>query len=101
MASLEQQETYEAILKLYDLAEELVYTVESATVTDEEAYLELIEPMVEQLAEAADTLTEEYAFLVKEGAEFGQDRKKKMEAALQQIFAIVEQCKKHVNNTEH
>lgn len=100
MANIEQQETYEAILKLYDLAEELVHTVESSVVADEEAYLELIEPMVEELAEAADILTEEYAALVKAGESPSLDRKKKMEAALQKIFAIVEQCRKYNNYTE-
>lgn len=95
MSGNEQQETYEAIMKLYDLAEELVHTVDSSLITDEEAHLMLIAPLVEQLADSADILVEEFTALAQQGEEMNMGRKRKMELALGKVFAVVEQCKKY------
>ena len=95
MVNDEQEETYQAILELYDLAEALVHTVESPYVDDQEQHLALIEPLVEQLTDAADILAEEYTALVKRKEPIDDARKMKMETALGRIFAVIEQCKKH------
>lgn len=97
MTNDQQEETYRAILKLYDLAEQLVYTVDSPLVEDQDEHLMRIEPMVRQLATAAEILVEEYAALVKRGEPLDDIRKSKMQVALGQIFDVLEQCKQYDN----
>lgn len=100
MATKEQQEAYEAIMKLYDLAEELVHTAEPSSPENEEAHWKLIEPLVEQLAESADTLVEEFTALAQHGEAMNHLRKHKMELALGKVLSVLEQCKKYTASSE-
>ena len=58
---LEKQ--YKQITELYDLAEELASTVESKFFSNQEEQITLIEPLISQVAETADLLSEEYVSL--------------------------------------
>ncbi len=97
MATRKQQETYETIMQLYDMAEALVDTADAANLSEEEedARLALVEPLVVQLADATDVLVREYTTLVRQGKSIDPLRKQKLEQALSRIFAIVEECRQY------
>lgn len=82
---------YHEICGLYDLAEEMLNTCESDYVSDPEAQLSLIEPLVEQVGESADVLTEEFINVAG-----GTGNKKKIEAALRKLFMAVDEYQKRV-----
>jgi hypothetical protein len=56
----EMEQGYHSIMSFYDLAEELASTVDSQFVKDPASQLALVEPLIEQLSDSADVLTEEY-----------------------------------------
>lgn len=82
---------YHEICGLYDLAEEVLNTCESDYISDPETQLNLIEPLVEQVGESADVLTEEFI-----NAASGQGNKKKIEAALRKLFVAIDDYQKRV-----
>jgi hypothetical protein len=88
------EEHYYEITDLYDLAEELVATVESDFVDDAEAQLKIVEPLIEEIEEAAEVLTEEYMLMV----ETPKPRQKntKMEGALRRIYVAIDAYHKRV-----
>lgn len=96
--SKEQHEnTYSSILKFYDFAEKLVSTVENEMVNDPAMQLDIIEPLVEQLEEATDVLSEEYRNFVRTGKEPGVFAKKRIEKAMGKIYASIQFCKNQKN----
>ena len=60
ITSEHHEENYNSIIRFYDLAEELIDTVESKEIEDPSTQLDFIEPLVEQIEEATDVLAEEY-----------------------------------------
>lgn len=82
------EEHYYDITSLYDLAEALVETVECKAQQNPEAQLAIIEPLVDELTEAADILTEEYIAVL----EGNKPRKanKKIEVALRRIYMAID-----------
>ena len=95
MAELEQH--YYEITELYDLAEELVNTVESEMTQDPQAQLLLVEPLIEEIGEAADILTEEYMDIV-EGSK-PRKSNRKMEGALRRIYTAIDAYHKRVDTS--
>lgn len=81
---LEKQ--YRQITGLYDLAEDLASTVESDFVKDKEAQIDLIEPLIAQVAETADILSEEYVSLFEVPIR-KKSAKGRIETALRKLFA--------------
>ena len=81
---------YDQILAFYDIAEQLIHTVEHARVKDPEMQLDLIEPIVLQIEEGTDVLAEEYRLFVQEGNTPGAFTNKRIERALAQIFGAIE-----------
>lgn len=84
---LEKQ--YRQITGLYDLAEELAATVESDFVQDKDAQVALVEPLINQVAETADVLSEEYVSLF-EVPTRKKSAKGRVETALRKLFAALE-----------
>lgn len=86
MESMEQK--YYEITELYDLAQELIDTVESEFVQDKTEQLVLVQPLVEQLGDSADVLGEEFISLMEQPK--NRNNPKKVEAALRKIYMAVQ-----------
>lgn len=90
--------TYNAIISFYDLAEKLIESVEHPDIKDPVSQLDFVEPIVKQLEEATDILSEEYRSFVTTGKKPGFLAKKKIEKAIKTVnFALLE-CKKNLAN---
>jgi superfamily I DNA/RNA helicase len=96
MVNDEQHKAFEAIIKLYDLAENLLETTFDPQVIDPEQHLDAIEPLIDHIAEATDNLVDEYTALVKEGKEFQPESKERLEMSLRTIHAAINECKKAI-----
>ena len=89
MASKEElQEKYYDITELYDLAQELIETVESEFVKQPKAQLKLVEPLAEEVGDAADVLTEEFIALADGKKKFRN--KSRIEGALRKVYMAIE-----------
>ncbi len=89
----ESEKTYKQIVKFYDLAEQLVETVEDPNVEDPIAQLEFVEPIVEQLESATDMLSEEYRNFIETGKAPGFLTRKRIEKNLRKIYLALDACK--------
>ena len=54
------EEKYNAVTRIYDLADQLLSTVESPFVRDVEAQMNLVEPIINEISDATDILAEEF-----------------------------------------
>lgn len=90
--------TYEAIIGFYDLAEKLVDSVEHPGVKDPVSQLDFVEPIVKQLEEATDILSEEYRNFVATGKKPGFLAKKKIEKAIRTINIALLECKNNIED---
>lgn len=82
---------YHEITALYDHAEALVATVESDFVQDPNLQLEIVEPLIMELGDAADVLGEEF-MLIAESRRFKHSNKAskaRIEASLRKVFVAV------------
>jgi len=87
----EMKSKYDDVTKLYDFAEELVSTVESEFVKDPALQLEIVEPLINELSEATDVLSEELIYIA-EGKKYktsGKANKTRVEASFRRIFAAI------------
>lgn len=93
MAELEQH--YYEMTELYDLAEALVETVESEFIDNPEQQLAIVEPLIDEIGESTDILTEEFMKIV----EGKKPRKSnpKMEGALRRIYTAIDAYHKRVD----
>ncbi len=85
--ALERQ--YQQITSLYDLAEELAATVESKFVQNQEEQIALVEPLITQVAETADVLSEEYVSLFEVPIR-KKSAKNRVEGVLRKLYAAFE-----------
>lgn len=90
--------TYNAIIGFYDLAEKLIDSVEHPDIKDPVSQLDFVEPIVKQLEEATDILSEEYRNFVTTGIKPGFLAKKKIEKAIRSINMALLECKKNLGN---
>lgn len=89
MASMaDLQEKYYEITELYDLAEELVDTVESEFVQSPAQQYALIEPLAEEVSEAADILSEEFITIAE--AQGKTRNKGRIESALRKVYRAID-----------
>jgi hypothetical protein len=95
MTTEEVKKQYNSITSLYDLAEELASTVENKLVKNPEDQLDLIEPLINEVADATDILTEEYINIM-EDTKHHKTAKVKIEKALRQIFMALENYRNRV-----
>lgn len=89
----ELEHNYNEITVLYDYAEELLETVESDFVADPTQQLELLEPLVNDIGDAVDMLTEEYINLAearKHGIP-GSARRNRVEGAIRKMYIAINQ----------
>jgi len=91
--ALEKQ--YRQITTLYDMAEELASTVESEFTKDPQTQLALVEPLINQVADSADTLTEEFINLF-ENPSHKKSAKTRIEAALRKIFMALDEYRNRI-----
>lgn len=82
------EEKYEEIMRLYDLADELAATVDESRVEDPEQQFKLVEPLIEQLGDSTDILTEEFINLA-EGQAPNKSRPN-IESALRKVYAAID-----------
>lgn len=99
--SIEALETrYNEITHLYDLASELVETVESEFASSPEQQWSVVEPLINELGDATDVLTEEFIHLaegVKKGIP-GKASKSRIEGSIRRIYAALNEYRERVKN---
>lgn len=95
--SLEELELkYHDITTLYDLAEELVSTVESEFISDPDEQLAIVEPLIEQVGESADVLSEEFLVILDSKGKTSMSSKKRIEQAMRKVYVAIDDYKKRV-----
>lgn len=89
MEDLEQR--YHQITALYDQANDLLATVESEFVKDQDAQLALIEPLIHDLGDATDVLAEEFVLVAEGVKNKGKSRasKTRIEGAMRKIYNAI------------
>jgi hypothetical protein len=92
------EEAYNNILGFYNLAEQLIDSVQHPDIHDKVSYLDFIEPIVEQLEVSTDILSEEYRNFVATGKKPGFLTKIKIEKALNNIVSTLTNCKKNLED---
>ncbi len=86
----ELESKYNDITVLFDYAEELVATVESQFVQDPEAQMLLVEPLINDIGDATDVLSEEFILLAENSrGKAVKSSKSRIEAALRKIYVSV------------
>ena len=90
----QHEQIYNQIIHFYDLAHELVKTVESNKILDPVAQLDFIEPLVKDLEEATDHLAQEYRAFVQTGKKPGLFARKRIAKSLETIYNVLHRCKK-------
>lgn len=91
------RETYHDIIRFYDLAEEIIDSVDESQ-GDAEKRLKAVEPLVYKVEQATDTLALEYRNYVESGKEPGLITRKRIERALDDIYKCIETFKKQFND---
>ncbi|NBO18395.1 MAG: hypothetical protein EBV03_04045 [Proteobacteria bacterium] len=91
---------YLEITNLYDMAEELVNTVESQLVSDANAQLEIVEPLIGEIGDAADVLAQQFIYIAesKKNKTPMKASKKVIEGALRKMFAAINDYNGRVKN---
>lgn len=97
-------EDYEAkyleITKLYDMAEELVNTVDSELISNPSMQLDMVEPLINEIGDATDVLTQEFILIAesKKHKTSGKASKSHIEGALRKIFVAINDYNARVLN---
>lgn len=86
-----KKESYEAILSLYDKAEELVECVESVEEDKRATALDLVEPVIVQLEETTGILSESFITFGETGEQLDAHNKRKAETAFRKLFNALSQ----------
>jgi hypothetical protein len=92
----ELEQHYRDITSLYDMAEDLASTVESEFVTNPEAQLALVEPLINHIADATDQLAAEYISILENPAR-KKSAKSRIEGALRKIFMAIEEYRSQLS----
>ncbi len=80
---------YHQITELYDLADDLVDTVDKSKRQDPESQLRIVQPLIEQVSDSADILCEEFIEVAgKENK--APSRKNRIEGALRKIYMALD-----------
>lgn len=100
-SSMEELEArYNDITALYDMAEELVSTVESELVANPDEQLEIVEPLINDISDATDVLAREFIFIAESKKQRAQSKASKavIEAAFRKIFTAINDYNARVSN---
>lgn len=93
----ELEQHYYEITELYDLAAELVDTVESELVQNPDEQLAIVEPLAEEVGESADILAEEFIHIAENQGKGKPRNKSRIESALRKIYAAIDAYNHRVN----
>jgi hypothetical protein len=85
---------YHDITELYDLAEELVETVESEFIADPEAQFQLVEPLIEAVGDSADVLTDAFCEVANKEKSANVGQKTRIETALRKLYVAIDAYQK-------
>ena len=86
---------YREITSLYDMAEELATTVESEFTKNPETQLAIVEPVIAQLADSADILSEEFVNVLEKPTMI-KSAKGRVEGALRKVFMALDEYRQKV-----
>lgn len=91
----QHKKKYDTITALYDMIENLASTVESKFVKNQEEHFALIEPVINDVADSIDVLSEEYINVI-ENPKLKKAARLKVEKALRKIFMALENYRKQI-----
>lgn len=96
----EYEAKYDEIALLYDLADDLLSTVESPLVSDPEAQLDVIEPLISEIGDAADVLSQEFICIAESKKTKAPMKASKtmIESGLRKLFAAVNDYQNRVRD---
>ncbi|MDX1975691.1 MAG: hypothetical protein SFT92_08480 [Rickettsiales bacterium] len=91
---------YGEITVLFDYSEQLTGTVESELVTNPEQQLAIIEPLINEIGDATDILSEEFVFIAEGIKRKSKNRanKARIEAALRKLYAAIHEYEGRVKD---
>lgn len=90
------EEKYEELMKLYTYADELAATVDSRFVGNPEQQLRLVEPLIEQLGESGDELTEEFINIAE--GKVKRSTKGRIETSLRRVYNALDEYASKLRN---
>lgn len=92
---------YNLITGLYDLSDELVSTVESPLVQNQEDQLAIVEPLINDISDATDVLAEEFLLIAdaRRGRNGKSFNKARVESSLRKIFNALNDYQERVKDT--
>lgn len=87
----ELEKYYQEIEYLYDLTEHFIATVEAPDVGDVDTQIALVEPMIHEITDATDVLTEEFITVAKHARHHSGHTasKTRIESALRRIYTAI------------
>ncbi len=94
------EQSYNKIVKFYDLADDLLSTVNAPGVKDPLERVNLVEPLVKKVEEATDTIATEYREFVATGKKPGILGRKRIEKALYNLYEIINTYKELETKTK-
>lgn len=91
---------YHDITELYNQAEELVATVEHSSINNQDAQLRTLEPLINDVIEATDVLSEEFILVAenKKNRTASKFSKNRIEASLRKVFAAISNYQQTTKN---
>jgi hypothetical protein len=91
---------YLDITQLYDLAEQLVSTVESPLVSNPDNQLDIVEPLINDIGDAVDVLTQEFIYVAdsKKNKSAMKASKTNIESALRKLFVAINEYQVRVKD---
>lgn len=93
----QEEKVYSELVALYDYAEKLLSIVEE-NASDVDADLAVVEPLIAQLIDSADTFTDIYRQFVESRQHPSPEQKEQIERALERMCAAMAACKKQLHN---
>lgn len=87
----ELEKHYEQIEYLYDLTEHFIATVEAPDVGDAHTQMALVEPLINEVTDATDVLTEEFIAVAKQARKHSGAKasKSRIESALRRVYTAM------------
>jgi len=91
---------YLEITNLYDMAEDLVNTVESSLVSNPNLQLDIVEPLINDIGDATDILTQEFIYIAENKKNKGAMKASKtnIESALRKLFVAINDYQERVKD---
>ena len=91
------EQDYHEITELFQLADDLIMTTEHEAITDKDAQIDLVEPVVSAIVESTDTLSDEF-FVQVEGGKPSRKKasKGRIENALRKMYMAISEYSQHI-----